>query len=304
LIRIAGLSVATVVPLPSNFTYGAQQNFTAVVVGLNGYPTDKEFTFDFQRLTFIDGTGLTVFCNAVEWLLSLGVKVQFQNFNYPANDALAYLDDCGFFQRHLNRKLRPYASVRGTTLPFVKVAHADAHGWLEFNFTPWMSRLLGVEHGALASVRASVKEVFNNILDHSTQEIGFVHVQHYPRPSLVKVTISDFGKGIPANVRTKLSGIDDGTAILRATDAGFTTKSIDTNQGVGLAFLLECVTNNHGTVCISSFQGTLLASRDWQKRLRRHHAIGTGSYPGTLVELTLRTDRFVGDDPEEAEVKW
>lgn len=296
--------MATTVHLPSYFSFGAQQSFTAAVVELTGYPKDREFIFDFQRLRWVDGTGLTVFCNTVEWLLSLGVIVRFQNFKNPANDALAYLDDCGFFKRHLNMQLRPNASVRGTTLPFVKVAHADAFGWLEYNFTPWMSKVLHVDHGALGSVRASIKEVFNNILDHSTQEIGFVHVQHYPRPSLVKVTISDFGKGIPSNVRGKIPDIDDGTAILRATDRGFTTKSVATNQGVGLDFLLECVTNNHGSVSICSFRGTLQASRSWQGELQRTHVTGSGSYPGTLVELILRTDRFVGDDAEETEVKW
>src|SRR5690606_4737618 len=150
------------------------------VVGTDGRPRDNEFVFDFRGLNFIEGSGLTVFCNTLEWLYSHEAKVFFQHHDRAQCGAITYLDDCGFFERHLGQKLRPFACVRRTTLPFTRVAHADAHGWLEFTFTPWMADVLGVPHGALGSVRTCIKEVFNNINDHSTLDLGFVHVQHYP----------------------------------------------------------------------------------------------------------------------------
>ena len=228
----------------------------------------------------------------------------FLNHNDINKQAICYLDDSGFFERNLGQKLRQYASVRGTTLPFTKVAHADAHGWLEFKFTPWMSAVLGVKHGALGSIRTCIKEVFNNISDHSTQNIGFVHVQHYPKVSRVTTTISDFGKGIPSNIRDSFPLLDDGAAILKATAPGFTTRSTPRNMGVGLDFLIECVTSNQGSVSIYSFKGAVACHRDASGGVIRSSSLGNGSYPGTLVELSLRTDCFVGDDAEEEEMVW
>ena len=294
----------TVVTLPNYFNYGTLYSFTAAVVRFDGFPADKEFTFDFGRLTFIDGSGLTVLCNTLEWLYSHGVKVWFDNHARPQSASIAYLDDCGFFERHTGSRLRSTASIRNSTLPFTKVAHADAHGWLEYNFTPWMSGVLGVSHGALGSVRTCIKEVFNNILDHSTQNIGFVHVQHYPNKQNVKVTVSDFGRGIPSNIRVHYPDLTDAAAILKATEPGFTTKSTPRNMGVGLDFLIESVTGNQGSVSIYSFMGALHCNRDGANAPRRIPVLGNGSYPGTLVEISLRTDCFVGDDEDEEEMTW
>lgn len=58
--------MATTVTLPGNFHYGTMHAFTAAVVGPDGYPRDNEFTFDFKWLGFIEGSGLTVFCNTLE----------------------------------------------------------------------------------------------------------------------------------------------------------------------------------------------------------------------------------------------
>lgn len=296
--------MTTTVTLPGNFNYGSMYAFTGAVVGANGLPLDNEFIFDFRWLGFIEGSGLTVFCNTLEWLYSHGVKVFFQNHTDVSRYPIKYLDDCGFFERHLGSKLRPFASVRGTTLPFTKVEHAEAFGWLEYSFSPWMAGVLSVNQNALGSVKTCIKEVFNNILDHSTQNIGFVHVQHYPNVNRVTTTISDFGKGIPANIRASFPGDDDGAAILRATAEGFTTKSTPRNMGVGLDFLIKSVTSNQGSVSIYSFKGALHCRRDAFGDVGRYPAVGNGTYPGTLVELTLRTDCFVGDDAEEEEMTW
>jgi anti-sigma regulatory factor (Ser/Thr protein kinase) len=290
--------------LPGNFNFSTMYAFTGAVVGANGYPLDNEFVFDFKWLGFIEGSGLTVFCNTLEWLYSHGVKVFFLNHDNVSKYPIAYLDDCGFFERHLGAKLRPHASVRGTTLPFMQVAHADAFGWLEYQFTPWMSGVLNAPHGALASVRTCIKEVFNNINDHSSQTIGFVHVQHYPKVNRVTATISDFGKGIPSNIRASHPLLNDGAAILKATAEGFTTKSTPRNMGVGLDFLIQSVTSNQGSVSIYSFKGAVTCYRDASGVVQRLPSLGNGSYPGTLVELSLRTDCFVGDDAEEEEMTW
>jgi anti-sigma regulatory factor (Ser/Thr protein kinase) len=69
-----------------------------------------------------------------------------------------------------------------------------------------------------------VKELFHNINDHSSIATGFIHVQHYPNARVVKITVSDFGIGIPDKIRSFFGPpaaggppLTDGAAILMAS---------------------------------------------------------------------------------------
>lgn len=294
----------TIVTIPAYFNYSSLFPLMGQIVAPNGSPTDNEYTFNFGLLRFIDGSGLTAFCNTLEWLLRHGANIYFSNYDRPNSSPIEYLDDCGFFERYLTQKLRPWASVRGTTLPFTRVAHAEAHGWLENRFTPWMAGVLGTSPGALGSLRTCVKEIFNNILDHSTQNIGYIHVQHYPNASNVRITISDFGMGIPTNVRKRFPQLDDAAAIAQAVIPGFTTKSQPNNMGVGLDFLITNVIRNQGSVTILSLQGQLGCHPSDDGGVYKAPFLWNDRYPGTLVDISLRTDCFVGDDEEEEEMAW
>lgn len=289
--------------LPARFNAASFYEFIGAVTRGDGGHIANELVLDFARLSFIDGSGLTALCNTLEWLRYRGCQIEFHGYD-RGTLSLRYLDDCGFFERYLGRKLNPRSSVRSTTLPFTPVSDADAHGWLDFRFTPWMASTLGVSHGALASVRAGVREVFNNIPDHSTQDIGFVHVQHYPNQRTVRITVSDFGRGIPASLRLKFPDIDDADAILRATEEGVTTKSTSRNMGMGLDVLVSNVARNHGRVTIHSLKGVLVCYGRSDGSIARVASLRNGLYPGTLVDICLPTDRFIGDDEEEGEVLW
>ncbi len=186
------MSVTEIVRVPKRFNYQTMHTFTGAVVGSEGVPTGNDFVFSFDDLMFIDGSGLTVFASTLEWLISHGVTYSFADHVRPDSEPIAYLDDCGFFEQYTGHRVRRFASARRTTLPIMKVAHAEAFGWLEHKFTPWMAGVLAVDESALGSVKVCIKEVFNNIQDHSTKNCGFVHVQHYPNVDRVAVTMSDF----------------------------------------------------------------------------------------------------------------
>ncbi|WP_176422151.1 hypothetical protein [Bradyrhizobium sp. 2S1] len=76
-------------------------------------------------------------------------------------------------------------------------------------------------------------ELFNNIQDHTQLDIGTICAQHFPRESLVYISLSDMGLGIPGRVRTLLPQLSDAQAIIKATEAGFTTKTTPGNRGIG-----------------------------------------------------------------------
>ena len=115
-----------------------------------------------------------------------------------------------------------------------------------------MCGVLSVPSGALASIRGCVGEVFNNIKDHSTLNVGFAHIQYYPRMDTVKVTVSDFGRGIPNTMRDRNPNLNDVQAILTATQEGVTAQSTPRNRGLGLDLLIRRVTSNKGNVTIYS----------------------------------------------------
>lgn len=282
----------------------ATNRFLRDVVGPDGRPTAANVVFDFSRLNFIDGSGFTVLSNAIEWLTSRGTRCSFREFHRPSSPAIAYLDDCGFFQEYIKRTVTEGPRCRPTTLPCTAVQHAHAHGWLEHTFSPWLSGILRVSHGALASVRTCLKEIFHNINDHSTKDTGFVHVQHYPNLRLVKITVSDFGTGIPNTIRSRFGDMSDSAAILHACTEGVTAKSRPNNMGAGLNYLIDRVMASDGQVRIRSLAGSVNCFRGNAGQPIRQQVTGNGTYPGTLVEIELDTRLFVGDEEERVEVEW
>jgi anti-sigma regulatory factor (Ser/Thr protein kinase) len=200
--------------------------------------------------------------------------------------------------------LVPTAQIRNTTLPFQPIEHTRVHSWLEFTFSRWMCGKLGVTHGGLASLRAVIKDLFQNVVDHSTLQNGFIHVQQYPKVNQIGISISDFGCGIPANVKKENPGLDDAEAIMQASMEGFTTKSVPNNMGLGLDNLIRNVTGNEGSVSIYSYRGVLHCSRDIKGITRRTKKMCDSAYPGTLIDIRLDTTRFEGDFEEEGDMEW
>jgi anti-sigma regulatory factor (Ser/Thr protein kinase)/anti-anti-sigma regulatory factor len=294
--------VSTVVEIPATFTLQALYRFTRSIVGANG-PLDDRFVLDFSKLNFIDGTGYTVLSNTIGWLVHNKVECAFRDFKKIERPGIIYLDDCGFFKNFTGEPLRREAAVRRSTLPCTSVEHARAHGWIEHRLSPWLQNILDVSYGELISLRTCVKELFNNIIDHSTQSTGYVHAQHYPNNKQVRLTISDFGRGIPATIRERFGEMSDAAAIKLASKEGVTAKSKPNNQGAGLALLIDRVTGCDGKIRIHSLSGNLYCFRD-KEECQKVSNVGNGSYPGTLVEIAIDTRLFVGDEDARVDVEW
>lgn len=292
-----------VVRLPPNFRLNAIDRFTQDIVAANGRPLDRAYIFDFSRLNFIDGSGYTVLSNTLAWLKTQGCSSKFANVDANQSNAIKYLDDCGFFRTTIQRYLSGSSCVRSTTLPCAPIKAVRGFSWIENHLSPFLQHELEVSYGSLSSVRACVKELINNIGDHSDQDTGFIHAQHYPNLRSVKITVSDFGVGIPATIRARFGDMSDGEAIRMAAEEGVTSQSRPNNMGAGLNFLIDCVTSNEGSVLIHSLSGSLACSRERGKQIRRP-SNGRGRYPGTLVDITLDTRLLEGDDDERGEVEW
>lgn len=255
----------------------------------SGQPRDNSITFDFLDLKFIDPNGLTVFCNLLEWLGKRGVRVQFANCN-TAKEAVQYMDDCGFFRTYEGKALRIFAATRSTTMPLRKISCVDSHAWLEGMAFPWLAEKLATTERSLDEFRTCIREIFNNIQDHSTEDIGCIHIQFFPTDQRARISVSDFGKGIPNEIRTRYNPTNDGEAISLATTEGVSSKPGGKNRGAGLPYLLDNVVGrNGGWLGIYSDKGQLTSVNEGGNIVKTPRLTAV-SYPGTLVSIDLRAD--------------
>ena len=193
---------------------------------------------DFSRLSFIRSPGVAFLSNFSHWIMDQGATVKFSNLDIN-KEAIKYLDDSMFFEQHLGKKLNPSSKCRPSTIPLKQVARSECHAWLEFEFLPWLMGRSGLTKTSLAEVTTGLKELFNNIDDHTKFEHGCVFGQWHPKENKIIITIADFGLGIPETVRRVQPNLDDTAAILKAAEDGFSSMSLPTNRGAGLHLLFS-----------------------------------------------------------------
>ncbi|XDD52532.1 hypothetical protein AB3N59_20500 (plasmid) [Leptospira sp. WS92.C1] len=299
------------VPLPRYFNIGNVSSFVNQVIDENRIPKSSEFTFDFTELKFIEPAGITALSSIVEFLIKNGATVEFYYFKtslISKDSALSYLDDSMFFNRYLNVRLNPNSSIRNSSLALEQIDTEGAYQWTELFLLPWLKREIGLDKRLrLESLRISLIEIFNNISDHSDEKIACLFAQHYPNKKQIRLAISDFGKGIPENVKKVMPTLADSMAIQKATEAGFSTHSKPTNRGAGLDLLKKNIVNdNGGNLTILSNKGILYINKgiagtedyryyDFEPNL--------SGYPGTLIHLNINTELYIGEEEKE-EFQW
>lgn len=293
------------VQVPSRFNVYTMDPFIASFIDEEGDAESKSFLVDFSILEFADPVAIVVMSNLFEYLKLLNIKVALIGL-VNRSEGVIFLDDSGFFLQYHGSMLRSHASLRDTTLPLKLVANPQAIPYLYGDVIPWIAQRLQTTAIALGTLRVTLQEVFHNINDHSGVQVGCVFIQHFPKKSEINIAISDFGSGIPKNVRKVQPDANDQEALVLAIKEGFTSKSNVQNRGAGLAILMNYVAlRNRGTVIITSGRGNLSAVYDKAKvkitaRSRVSH------YPGTLVNVILKTDtlnEFVSD-LEHEEFSW
>ncbi|WP_339246931.1 ATP-binding protein [Paenibacillus sp. FSL R10-2796] len=288
------------VELPSRFTRESMYPFIKQILDEEMLPRDEKIIFDFRPLEFIQPVGITVLSNLIGKLQKHGSSVSFR-YRKPNKKnkwcTMSYLDDSMFFKSYLNETLDSTSALRATTLPLENVVYDRSYQYLD-NAMEWLALKLSLSKESLGDIKTCLKEVFNNIKDHSSENNGFIFIQQFAKKNLVTVAISDFGIGIPSSVQTKHPSLNDAEALIKAVEEGFTTKSTPRNRGAGLAFLLHNVVNNNkGDVYIHSNSGILCCNHNGEHMVISSE-LSEGFYPGTLLELNFRTDtiEYVKED--------
>lgn len=264
-------------------------------------PTE-EVIIDLRYLRFITPAGVVILANTLEWIRSNGGSFSFklpQANPRIENEAVRYLDDSGFFEQYLGAKLSPCSRLRPTTVPLSLVSYELSYQWLQVRLIDWLSARLAMNRESLGILDLCFGEVFNNIRDHSGENVGCVAAQHFPSQNLVHIAVSDFGVGIPTRVREKLPELADSAAVLKSIEQGFTTESTPRNRGAGLDTLANQVAQeNGGNLVILSGHAVLSAQRGPEQPAVSAREAQV-SYPGTLIDARLRTDTIEPLDPED-----
>ena len=254
-------------------------------------------------LGFIEPAGVTFLSNFVSWLSHQNVKVYFQGYQ-GASEAVRFLDDFLFFEQHLRRKLNGMARPRPTTRPLVHARHEQSQPEIRDHFVPWLTNRLGVSRATLHDLQVNLLELFNNIQDHSSLEIGCLFAQHFPNLNSVGVALADFGVGIPHAVRQVYPELNDNQAIIKAVQRGFTSGKKPRNMGEGLSLLLDTVVlRNGGSVKIYSLQGAVVFTKV-QGVIHSTPLLQSGFCPGTTIDIRLRTDTLESLDDEPEVLEW
>lgn len=297
--------------VPNRFTKDTMGSLINNVISSDLEPKNKSICFDFNNLNFIEPSGVTILGNIFEWLKARGVEIDIaapKSVRTGKHSPLLYLDDSKFFKRYVGRTLyNQNAAVRNTTLELENVTYSNSFQWLESKFAPWLAREMGnLQLETVEPIRMCFGEIFNNIKDHAQENIGCIFAQHYPKINEIHISISDFGIGIPNNIRKIEPSLTDAEAMEKAIEEGYSSKSTPQNRGAGLFTLKKNVVENYGgKVYIQSFHGILECEQNNLNEVWVNSKHGNSIYPGTFIEVILDTRNFEDEITDnEEEFKW
>lgn len=274
---------------------------------VDDWSNGSELSIDMTKVEFIDPAGMVSLSNIIQWSKkNKSVEITFVVDDRTQNDknrsAMEYLSDCGFFANFGEPAIFKHPQLRSTTLALKEVETHQAFQWKQLELMSWLRKQTHRQN-EFSSIGVAIDEIFNNISDHSKENIGCIFGQFYPKTNQIVISISDFGVGIPQTIRQKFGlKLTDDELIEYALKEGVSSQSVPQNRGAGLANIMRTLTRDGiSTVTIISNCGMIELS-DNQVVNRK---LFQKSYPGTFFELKIdASNESLYDTEEEEEFEW
>lgn len=181
----------------------------------------------------------------------------------------------------------------GNSIPFREDRAMSPHGFAVHLSRRWLGRgWISISDGLRDAIVGRVSEAYSNVFEHARSEIGlFTCGQFFPNRRELKLTMVDFGVGIPSNVRLHFltsQGIaphqlQSHACMQWAFQIGTSTKP--GGRGLGLDLLASFVRVNDGRMEIFSHDGHALVTKAGVAFATR-----PVYFEGTLVNVSLRCD--------------
>lgn len=178
---------------------------------------------------------------------------------------------------------------QGNTISFRQDLLFDKKKMMEYLKKQWLGKgWVHISDELTDLIAGKVAEIYLNSFEHSDSDIGvFSCGQHYPKLNQLILSVVDFGKGIPANVKhyLGLSNVKASKTLKWAFQSGNTTKSEKVGRGLGLGILKDFVQINNGSLEVFSHGGYVQINKK-----NEIYEEWPSFFGGTLINIKLNCD--------------
>jgi len=182
----------------------------------------------------------------------------------------------------------------GNSIPYREDMTLNMNEIMDYLTYNWIGRgWVHVSERLQNAIAGTMWEIYANAFEHSGTQIGvFSCGQHFWNQNDLILSVVDFGRGIPANVRNffrqyvdenQISKLSDATLLKWAFERSNSTCMGGVARGLGLDFLKQFIRINQGKLEVYSNQGYAIVDQAGE----RYENI-RNSFEGTVVHITLR----------------
>lgn len=243
----------------------------------------SEIIFDFSKCEFLRPNAVAFLGGLIRLIESRHGKVTF-NWHTLHNNVRMNLQQNGFMHV-FGDDVEPW---QGNSVPYREDQYQNSNALVDYLAEQWLGRgWVNIDPYLRSAIVGTVWEIYANAFEHGKTEIGvFSCGQHYPKLGELKLTVVDFGVGIPSNVRDfKNSSLPADETLKWAFQFGTTTRRGGVTGGIGLDSLKKFVKMNEGKLEIFSHDGYVMIDKTQETYQGRQTFFG-----GTLVNITLKCD--------------
>lgn len=240
-----------------------------------------DIDLDFHNCRFLRQNAVAFLGGLIRYIQSQGRKIV--NLDSLTPKVYQNLQENGFLHS-LGFGLEPW---QGDSIPYRENKIRDYKNIISYLQQQWLGRgWVDCSPCLQNEIVSNAMEIYLNAFEHGQTDIGiFSCGQYYPRMKILKLTIVDFGVGIPSNVRNFLNQthLSAKEAIKWSFASGNATKPQNIPRGVGLDTLKEFVKVNNGQLEVFSHNGYAIIDNNQESYQNRDSYFG-----GTLVNITFQ----------------
>lgn len=252
---------------------------------------------DFTKIDYIKTAQLTSLACLVEEYFINGVAIKF--IESEIGEAAQYLRDIQFYNywdRTYDRK--SYTNnFNEYCIGLWKINEHQIDSYT--NKVKGFAEKHWINDKEFTELHTTLSELFLNICDHSKSEVsGYCITQYHPTHQEVKISVCDFGVGIPNTVneflqKHNMSVLPDEEAISKALEERFSAESMPKNRGLGLFYLKNQIDSCNGKMKLFSGKSVLEYDANVKEFKFQNCKLN-----GTLFDITLDSSNFELKDTE------
>lgn len=245
---------------------------------------NNTYIFEFSRCDFLRPNAVA-FLGGLFRLLQYHRRTVLIKWDSFKNKVLKNLEKNGFSYVFRGISSTSY----GNSIPYKEHYTENQEEIINYLKNHWLGRgCVNVSTQLCDAVAGTVWEIYTNAFEHGRSKIGVISCgQHYPNLHKLKLTVVDFGIGIPYNVNLYMHLLQQPplpapTAIQWAFQPCNTTRQ-GRPGGSGLNLLKEFVKINNGDLEVYSHNGYALINKNYEI-----FETIPSFFAGTIVNITIR----------------